>query len=250
MRHGRRMSHALLVYFSRFSIDARINANDRRGTFVPPVAAMRIAYVVTRAEPVGGVQIHVRDLAIALQSRGHVVTVITSGGGPFVEDLKANHIPTMLLEHLSVPIRPWRDIRALREIHTALAAVKPDLLAAHSSKAGVLGRLAARRLRIPTVLTAHGWSFSPGTPKATGVICRQIERGIGTITSKIITVSECDRRLGIEAKVVPEDRLVAVYNGISDVPESLKATPGNLRSGWSWLPASSRRKTIPRCFAR
>jgi glycosyltransferase involved in cell wall biosynthesis len=186
---------------------------------------VRIAYVVTRADPIGGVQIHLRDLTAALQAQGHSTTVITGGTGPFVDALRAQGIPTVVLRHLTVPIDPVRDLRALGEIRAVLKQLRPDLLAAHSSKAGILGRLAARSLRIPVVLTAHGWNFTPGIPVLQAAVYRQIERFVGLLTNKIITVSEFDRRLALEAGIVGEDRLVTVHNGIPDISPSLRADP-------------------------
>ncbi len=186
---------------------------------------MRIAYIVTRADPIGGAQIHVRDLAAEVQAQGHFATVITSGSGPFIDDLRAQHTPTIVLRHLTVPIDPARDLRALREIRAVLRDIQPDLLTAHSSKAGVLGRLAGRSLHIPVVLTVHGWSFTPGIPVVQAAVYRQIERLVGPLASRIITVSEFDRRLALDARIAAEDRVVMVHNGIPDVPPRLRADP-------------------------
>jgi len=187
---------------------------------------VKIAYIITRAEPVGGAQIHVRDLAVAVRARGHSPTVITSGQGPFVDALRAQNIPTMILRHLVVPIHPLHDVRALGEIRDVLKQVGPDLIAAHSSKAGILGRLAGRSLSIPVVLTAHGWSFTPGIPERRATIYRQIERLVGPLTDKIITVSEFDRQLALEARVAKEGRVVTVHNGMPDTTSRGKADPG------------------------
>jgi len=186
---------------------------------------VRIAYIVTRADPIGGAQIHVRDLAAEVQAQGHFATVITSGSGPFIDDLRAQHTPTIVLRHLTVPIDPARDLRALREIRAVLRDIQPDLLTAHSSKAGVLGRLAGRSLHIPVVLTVHGWSFTPGIPVVQAAVYRQIERLVGPLASRIITVSEFDRRLALDARIAAEDRVVMVHNGIPDVPPRLRADP-------------------------
>lgn len=182
--------------------------------------------MVTRADPIGGAQVHVRDLAVAVRAQGHSATVITGGGGPFIEELRAQGVPTVILRHLSVPIGPLRDWRALREIRRTLTALRPDLLTTHSSKAGILGRLAGRSLGIPVVFTAHGWAFTPGIPSFNAVVYRQIERFAGPLSSKIITVSEFDRRLALDARIAGPDRVVAVHNGISDGPPALRADPG------------------------
>jgi glycosyltransferase involved in cell wall biosynthesis len=187
---------------------------------------MRIAYLVTRAHPIGGAQVHVRDLAAAVRAQGHSPVVITSGSGPFVDELRSQQIPTYVLKHLSVPIAPLRDLQALREIRAVLLDIRPDLIAAHSSKAGVLGRLAGRSLRIPVVFTAHGWAFTPGIPPLQAAAYRQIERFGGPFASKIITVSEFDRQLALEARIASEDRVVTVHNGMPDIPARLRGDPG------------------------
>lgn len=187
---------------------------------------MRIAYLVTRAHPIGGAQVHVRDLAAAVRAQGHSPVVITSGRGPFIDELRAQQIPTYVLKHLSVPIAPLRDLQALREIRAVLLDIRPDLIAAHSSKAGILGRLAGRSLRIPVVFTAHGWAFTPGIPPVQAAAYRQIERFVGPFASKIITVSEFDRQLALEARIASEDRVVTVHNGTPDIPARLRADPG------------------------
>lgn len=187
---------------------------------------MRIAFVVTRANPIGGAQIHIQDLAVTLQARGHAPTVILGGGGPLVDVLRAAGVPVMVLPHLVVPIHPLSDYRALREIRSALAEVNPDIVTVHSSKAGILGRLAARGLRIPAILTAHGWSFTPGISAIPAAAYRNIERLAGPLASRIITVSEFDRKLAIEAGIADPGRIVTVYNGIPDVSPSLRADAG------------------------
>jgi glycosyltransferase involved in cell wall biosynthesis len=186
---------------------------------------VRIAYIITKASPIGGAQIHVRDLAAAVARLGHAPTVITSGSGTFIDDLRRLGIPVVVLRHLTTPIRPVSDLRALREIHAALADLRPDLIAAHSSKAGILARLAARSLRVPIVFTVHGWAFTPGVPPLHAAIYRRVERMVGPLAGRIITVSEYDRRLGLDARIARDHRLVTVHNGMPDVPPELRADP-------------------------
>jgi glycosyltransferase involved in cell wall biosynthesis len=187
---------------------------------------VKIAYIVTRADPVGGAQIHVRDLATAARAHGHSTLVVTSGGGPLLDELRELGTPTILLQHLLQPIRPLSDMRALREMRALLLETRPDLVAAHSSKAGILARLAGRSLGIPVVFTAHGWAFTPGVPPTQAAVYRRIERLVGPLASRIITVSEFDRALALEARIAPPHRIVTVHNGIPDIPAPLRAEPG------------------------
>ena len=186
---------------------------------------MKIAYLITRAEPIGGAQIHVRDLAVAVRNLGHQATVITGGSGSFVDSLRAEGVPVRILRHLSVPIRPIKDLRAFEEIRAALRDIAPDILTTHSSKAGILGRLAGRALSIPAVFTAHGWAFTPGIPSLHAAVYRRIERIAGPLSSRIITVSEFDRRLALKARIAPAEKLVTVHNGILDVTAELRSDP-------------------------
>jgi len=187
---------------------------------------MRIVYIVTRADPIGGVQIHLRDLTGALQAQGHAPTVVTGGTGPLVDQLRAQGTPTISLRHLILPINPLRDLLALREIRAVLKKLRPELVAVHSSKAGILGRVAAKSLGLPVLLTAHGWNFTPGIPAFQAALYRQIERLAGPLASKIITVSEFDRRLALDTGIASSDRIVAVHNGMPDVAPHLRADPG------------------------
>jgi glycosyltransferase involved in cell wall biosynthesis len=57
-------------------------------------------------------------------------------------------------------------------------------------------------------------------------VSRGLERLIGPLASKIITVSEFDRRFGLDARLVSAERVVTVHNGMPDIPTALRADPG------------------------
>jgi glycosyltransferase involved in cell wall biosynthesis len=186
---------------------------------------LRIVYIVTRSEPIGGAQVHVRDLASALLGRGHQPVVLTSGSGAYTEALRAAGVQTITLGNLGVPINPLRDLRALQEIRSLLKQLQPDLVSTHSSKAGILGRVAARTLGIPVVFTAHGWAFTPGVPSRPATIYRWIERLAAPLASRIITVSEFDRQLALTRGVASSQKVVTIHNGMPNVGPELRADP-------------------------
>lgn len=185
----------------------------------------RIAFVITRSDAIGGAQIHVRDLAGVLRERGHEVRVWVGGRGPFVDALRAAGIPVRSLRHLVAPIEPVADLRGLAELRRELARFGPDLITLHSSKAGVLGRLAAVGLGAPVVYTAHGWPFVEGVPRRSAALYRWVERGLAPLATRIIAVSEHDRRLAARARVGAPDQVVRVHNGVRDVGEGARAQP-------------------------
>ena len=133
-------------------------------------SGLRIAHVLTRSDTIAGGQVHVRDLSMALRARGHAVTVLLGGNGPFCEDLRRNQIPYRTLSALARSIDPVHDPLAVVEMRRCLKEFQPDLVATHGSKAGWLGRLAARSLGLPVTFTAHGWAFTPGVALATSTL--------------------------------------------------------------------------------
>lgn len=186
---------------------------------------MRVAYVITRSDVIGGAHVHVRDLCRALIHLGHWTIVLVGGEGPFTEQLRRMGIPYQPLKWLGRPIHPFRDLAALLELCTVLSRIRPHLVSAHSSKAGFLGRLAARLLGIPAVFTVHGWAFTEGVPNSERMAYALAERLAGEWADRVITVSEYDYRLALRYRVVPPKKLVTVHNGVPDVPESLRAQP-------------------------
>ena len=186
---------------------------------------MKIAYIITRSDTVGGAQIHVRDLAKAMIHAGHEVNVLVGGKGPYTEQLKAEDITFHSLNHLVHPIHLHHDILGYKEIKTMLKELEPDVVAVHSSKAGVLGRLAAKQLKIPVVFTAHGWAFTEGVPKIKQFLYQHIERYVARFASRIITVSDYDRNLAISRRIASESKIQTIHNGVSDISTNLIAKP-------------------------
>ena len=130
--------------------------------------AVRILYVVTRADAVGGASIHVRDMAREMIVRGHAVIVLTGGEGPVTDLLQAAGVPYRPLRSLRRSIHPIRDLLAARELAAAVREFEPDLISVHTAKAGWIGRAVAARLGIPAIYTPHGWSIGDRTGAACG----------------------------------------------------------------------------------
>lgn len=189
------------------------------------VTPVRVAYVITRSDTVAGAHRHVRDLSDALIASGHEARVLVGGDGPFVDVLRERGIPVKRLRHLSRRTHVLREARAVAELTHALdRSLRPDLVSLHSPKAGLLGRLVARRLGVPAVVTVHGWSFAHGLDRGPSWV-RLLERSAGRLAARIITACEHERRLALSAHIASADRLVTVHAGAPDVPARLRAHP-------------------------
>jgi glycosyltransferase involved in cell wall biosynthesis len=186
---------------------------------------MRIAYFLTLGSPIGGAQIHVRDISSWLAARGHECHVMCGNPGSFEKKIKKQNVSFHSIKSLERPINPFRDCKALTEIVGFLKKIRPDILSTHSSKAGILGRAAAKVLGIPCIFTAHGWAFTGGAHFAARIFYRSIEKTAAMFAEKIITVSEYDRSLALRMKVAHKSCLTAIHNGMPDIPPSLMAKP-------------------------
>ncbi len=188
---------------------------------------MRIATVITLSNPVGGAQVYVRDLAEALVKNGHETEVFIGSEGILTDWLTDLGIRHRLVPSMRHSISPLSDIRAVNELAAMLKEYRPDIVATNSSKAGIIGRLSARRLGIPSVYTVHGWSFLKSEGKLSSFLGWQAEKYCARFTSKIIAVSEFDRKLAIERKLCEPEKVVAIHNGIPDISSDFFASPGD-----------------------
>lgn len=188
--------------------------------------AMNIVFILTRSDTVGGVQNHVVEIAAALIEEGHQVTVLCGGDGQYFEKLERYGVPHHRVSALSNTLSLVADWRAYQEISEILRTLKPDIVSTHSTKAGMVGRLASRRLNIPVLFTAHGWAFTEGVAPLKRKLYRLLEYWLSGKSDKIICVSEYDRQLGIQAKI-PESILCTIHNGRHDEFDELISAPHN-----------------------
>jgi glycosyltransferase involved in cell wall biosynthesis len=103
--------------------------------------------------------------------------------------------------------------------------IKPDLIHAHTSKAGIIGRLAAALGDIPCIFTAHTWCFAEGTSWKWKAIGTPLEKLAARVSQRIITVSDANRDLAIRHRIAGPDRFTTVHNGIPDCKH--RAVPGS-----------------------
>ncbi|GGS17875.1 glycosyltransferase [Streptomyces griseoviridis] len=122
------------------------------------------------------------------------------------------------LRSLGADVRPWGAVRApgpatvteVRRLSAVIGAVRPDLVHAHSAKAGLAGRLAVRG-RIPTVFQPHAWSFEAVRGVAAGLALGWERRG-ARWAARVVCVSEGERLRGALAGV--RARWAVIPNGV------------------------------------
>lgn len=190
---------------------------------------MKVAFVITRSDTIGGAAIHVRDLSIALGQAGHRVRVFVGGEGMYLGHLTRCGVDAVSVPSLVQQVWPGRDLQAMRDLSKHFKVFRPDLVSTHSSKAGWLGRVVAYRLDIPVLFTAHGWAFTAGVPQPMRTAYGVAEAIASRFATIIVTVSEFDRQLALRWKVAPANRMVTVHNGVPDIPAGALADPRGIR---------------------
>jgi glycosyltransferase involved in cell wall biosynthesis len=185
----------------------------------------RIAFVITRSDAVGGAQIAVLELARALQEAGQLVRVFVGGEGPYVARLHEAGVPVTTIPAMIRDLDPRAELLAVAQLFTALRRFEPELISTHSSKAGILGRVLGLGLAVPVVVTAHGWLLTPGQLSPRQQLIRLAELGTAPLARRLIAVSEHDRRIALEHRVMPASKIAVVHNALPDVGASLRAEP-------------------------
>jgi glycosyltransferase involved in cell wall biosynthesis len=186
---------------------------------------VRIVEFITRGDDMGGAQLHVVDMARQLMADGHDVLVLTGPAGVVTDRLSEHGVSWQSIPGVQREIDLVSDIRAVRSLVRVLRAWQPDVVACHSSKAGILGRIAARIVGVPVVFTVHGCAFTEGISPRRRRLFRVIERWFSRMAAALICVSGFDRELGEQAGI-PPDLLVPIHNGIPDLSGPVPPLPG------------------------
>lgn len=178
----------------------------------PHTRRPRILILITLAET-GGAQSYVAGLLPALAGRFDVI-VAAHGDGPLREASRAAGVRFVPLRHVRRPLHPARDLLGLLELVVLMRRASPDIVHANSSKAGVLGRLAAAVAGVPIrIFTVHGWAFAASSG-AVSVLYRWADRLMAPLTTLTICVAERERTSGLAARTCSEERTVVIPNAV------------------------------------
>lgn len=176
---------------------------------------VRVAHIITKLE-LGGAQ-QVALFTVAQLNRAKFAPILITGEPGLLDeeaqtiaDLGRYRIPSLVR-----PIRPWSDVIALYQLTRLLSRLRPAIVQTHSSKAGLLGRWAARLAGVPIILHyVHGYGFTPAQPPWMRRLLIWAERRTGRITTKILTASSVNLRQGVELGLFTDDQAMWLPPGV------------------------------------
>lgn len=166
----------------------------------------RVAVVITRCiAGAGGVAVRG---ALALDPDLFEVTILTGTGDRLLEQAQDGGVEVVHLDHLRPQIAPRSDWAAWQELVGHLGGDRFDVVHTHSSKAGLVGRTAARWVRVPRIVhTFHGFPFHEFQSWARRSAYIQVERQLGRITDSALAVGTAVAAEAVRRRIAAPDRI-------------------------------------------
>ncbi|PYV40172.1 MAG: glycosyltransferase family 1 protein [Acidobacteria bacterium] len=174
---------------------------------------MKVLHIVGDSKFGGGAVVIVQLARLAVDL-GWETQVLTTDP-IFQSELREREIGIVDLDVIRREIRPTRDLAGLWRLVGFLRQNRYTIVHTHTSKAGIVGRLAARLAGVPVVVhTAHGFAFHERSPRSVVRACALAERIAGIWCDRIITVSRFHRSWAIELGIAKTPKVIAIPNGI------------------------------------
>jgi len=184
---------------------------------------VRVTHIITRLV-VGGAQENTVATVLGLREKtGDQVNLIsgptTGPEGSLESEFKKTPELLTVIPELVRPILPPKDFLALRKLEKIFREQKPDIVHTHSGKAGILGRLAAKRAGVPIIIhTIHGPSFGNFQNGLSNFIFRAAECRAARVTDHFIIVAEAMKNQYLAARIGRPEQYTKIFSGFALEP--------------------------------
>ena len=190
-----------------------MNTHNRQGQ-----GRIRVLHVITRLI-VGGAQENTIDTCHRLDRSRFEVDLLSGpqlgAEGELVSTVDRQRVGFMVLPSLVRELNPLKDLMALIGIWRVIRKRRYAIVHTHSSKAGILGRIAAKCAGVPVIVhTVHGWGFHDRMGRARRRLYVFLERVCGRFTDRLVTVSARDTETGISLGIGVPERYVTIRSAI------------------------------------
>ena len=193
------------------------------------MSQVRVLQIVTRLA-VRGVPRHVLELAAGLNRERFTVEVLAGrsepGEGELWPEAELRGLKTWFVPPLQRAVNPVADARAYAMLCRRIGQGRYDIVHTHISKAGILGRLAARQRDVPVVVhTYHGRVQELQGRSLKSRFFRACERRAARWSDLLIAVSQATIRQCLDSGIGQVDQYRVIHNGI-DLPHFLNYRRG------------------------
>ena len=221
---------------------------------MPGEHPIRVLHIITRMI-VGGAQENTLISVEGLDQKPEYEVTLATGvdNGPEGELLTRARSTTRLviIPELARNINPFDDVRALWKIYRLIRRGRFHIVHTHSSKAGVLGRIAAWLAGSPFIVhTLHSLVFHDYQPWVINRTWRVIKKICAPMTDHFISVSSIISEKAIAAGIAPAEKFTTIYSGM-ELDWFLKAdvNPQQVRKEFGIAPNAPVVGKIARLFS-
>jgi glycosyltransferase involved in cell wall biosynthesis len=179
-----------------------------------------VVHIITKME-LGGAQQNTLFTVSNLDPRKYETFLLAGTEGELIEEAKKNR-NFFIIKDMVREIRPFKDIKAFFQVIKILKKIKnkfsepsPIIVHTHSSKAGILGRWAAKAAGVKVIIhSIHGFPFNDFQSFSKKYIYIMLEKITAKITSHFIAVSSSNIDEGIKCKIFNHGRTTLIRSGI------------------------------------
>lgn len=183
------------------------------------MSTLKVIHPITRLVLGGAQQNTLETCALLDRSRFSPQIIAGPETGPegeLISAVRQRGIPLTILPELVFRPDPVRDFKALNRLRLLFMREKPAIVHTHSSKAGILGRWAARLARVPVIVhTVHGWGHHPYQHPLMRNLYIFLERRTVTFTDKMIVVSRLNAEKGLRDGIGTPEKYITIHSSIN-----------------------------------
>jgi glycosyltransferase involved in cell wall biosynthesis len=189
-----------------------------------------IVHVITRLLRAGSEENTVATCLAQAQAGHEVYLVHGADWNPLYEGRCKGRVKLVKIDDLVHPVDARRDLAAVVALRRLFLELKPAVVHTHQSKAGIVGRLAARLARVPTIV--HGVHVVPfvGVSRGKRMIYLTAERALAGITDAFINVSDGTRQILLEHSVGAARQHFVAHSGMELARFRAAAWPADWRA--------------------
>ena len=143
------------------------------------------------------------------------VELACAPGGKLIDLIRGQGMKVRLFKNLVQPLHPLKDLLGLIDLTRFLRKKRYHIVHTHNSKAGFIGRLAAKWAGVPIIVhTVHGFAFHDREPAWRQILFRNLERLASRWCDKMVFISQPLIDWALRDRITRREKILKIYSGI------------------------------------